>query len=141
MPNARIPALSEVGQIAALADPVVRNLQITQCYHELALVLAERTGPNANWCTFATWASNQAGVTIRKEDLAHALEARRGADHPAARATPATQGVLASAEALGVRANGAFVEQLVWQAWNPMQAFDRASDAVARGNLKVFDEI
>ena len=70
MPNARIPTLAEVGQIAAVADPVVRNLQITQCYHELALALAERTGPSANWCTFATWASNQAGVTIRKEDLA-----------------------------------------------------------------------
>src|SRR5258705_3501994 len=104
MPNARIPALSEVGQIAALADPVVRNLQITQCYHELALVLAERTGPSANWCTFATWASNQAGVTIRKEDLAQALKSRRGMGHPAASAAPAAQGLLASAEAMGARA-------------------------------------
>jgi hypothetical protein len=42
---------------------------------------------------------------------------------------------------MGARAGGASVERLVWQTWNPMEAFDRASDAVARGNLKVFDEI
>ncbi len=47
-------------------------------------------GPTANWSTFATWASKQAGQTIRKEDLART---------------------------------------------------DRASDAVARGNRKVFEEI
>ena len=63
------PPATEVERIAALPDPVLRNLQITQCYHELAACLPGRTGPGANWCTFATWASKQAGQTIRKEDL------------------------------------------------------------------------
>ena len=40
MPAPRVPTLAEVDQISAVADPVVRNLQITHCYHELALVLA-----------------------------------------------------------------------------------------------------
>ena len=69
-----IPTLSQVEEITAGANSVIRNLQITQCYHELSLALAERTGQSANWCTFATWASKQAGQTIRKEDLARTLE-------------------------------------------------------------------
>jgi len=36
------PTPGEVRAIAALADPVIRNLRITQCYHELACALAER---------------------------------------------------------------------------------------------------
>ena len=133
-----VPTLTEVDQIAALADPIVRNLQITQCYHELALVLAERTGRRANWCTFATWASRQAGVTIRKEDLARALEAARKANRAAERPE---QALVTSARALGARQDGRAVEQLVERAWNPLEAFERASHAVARGNHKVFDEI
>jgi hypothetical protein len=56
-----IPTINDVNRITTAADAVVRNLQITQCYHELSLGLAERTGEIANWCTFATWASKQAG--------------------------------------------------------------------------------
>jgi hypothetical protein len=67
--NAHVPTVAEVERIAGLADPAIRNLQITQCYHELALGLAQRTGGGANWCAFATWASKQAGQTIRKADL------------------------------------------------------------------------
>jgi hypothetical protein len=45
----------------ALADPAVRNLQITQCCCELSRALAARTGGGpANWCRVATWASKQA---------------------------------------------------------------------------------
>ena len=40
-------SIGEIERIAALSDPVLRNLLITQCYHELALVLGERTGGNA----------------------------------------------------------------------------------------------
>ena len=69
------PTVADVERIAALTDPVVRNLQITQCYCELSLALAARTdGGAANWCTFATWASKQAGQTIRQEDLARTFE-------------------------------------------------------------------
>ena len=69
VPSFSPPTTAEVRAIAALADPVVRNLRITQCYHELAVAVAALTGPGANWCTVATWASGQAGQSIRKEDL------------------------------------------------------------------------
>ena len=69
-----IPTVVDVDRITTVSDPVIRNLQITQCYHELSAALPGRTGLSANWCTFATWASKQAGQTIRKEDLARLLE-------------------------------------------------------------------
>jgi hypothetical protein len=68
------PSVADVERISALTDPVVRNLQITQCYHELSRALAARTGGSANWCTFAVWASKQVGQTIRKENLERTLE-------------------------------------------------------------------
>ena len=64
-----VPTVADVNQIAALADAAIRNLRITQCYHELAVTVTARTGVCANWCAFATWASKQAGQTIRKEDF------------------------------------------------------------------------
>ena len=123
------PSLVEVERIGALADPVVRNLQITQAYHELSAALALRTGSHANWCTFATWASKQAGQTIRKEDLKRALQ-------DALEASPESR---EAAARLVPRRPGA--ELALWQALTPVAAFERASEAVARGNKKVFDEI
>ena len=69
------PTVAAVDTIAAGHHPIVRNLQITQCYYELSAAFALRTGPVANWCTFATWASKQAGQTIRKQDLQQSLAA------------------------------------------------------------------
>jgi hypothetical protein len=64
-------SLERVGRIVALdAEPVRRNLLITQCYHDLSAGLARRLGAeNANWCTFATWASRTAGRFIRDEEV------------------------------------------------------------------------
>ena len=70
------PSLDQIDRIAALGDPVQRNLQITQSYYELSQALAGLLGSSANWCTFAAWASKQAGQTIREEDLLRAFEAR-----------------------------------------------------------------
>ena len=38
------PTVADVDRIAAHTDPVVRNLQITHCYHRLSRALAARTG-------------------------------------------------------------------------------------------------
>jgi hypothetical protein len=92
-PTTDPPTPDEVERIAAIADPVLRNLEITACYSRLAVAMAARGDPCSNWCTFATWASRQAGRTIRGEDLLAGLE------------------------------------------------HELASDAVARGNRKVFAEI
>ena len=134
--------ISEVERITALSDPVLRNLQITQCYHELSLVMAERTGGSANWCTFATWASKQAGQTIRKEDLARALEnPLEFAQEWEVDALKVAQNLQSAVRPIGLRLRVEEILAALWKAYDPQSAFDRSSAAVARGNLKVFSEI
>jgi hypothetical protein len=59
-----------VEEIAGMTDPVLRNLHITQRYHELAIGLRDAgVGEDATWCAFAVWASKTAGATIRGEVL------------------------------------------------------------------------
>jgi len=138
--SSSIPTVADVERITAIADPVLRNLQITQCYHELAVAMAGLTGPGANWCAVATWASKQAGQSIRKEDLQRALQRRlRGSSdaNEAAQAMAAASRDIAGQEGRSV--TGA-VEAL-WQALSPASAFERTADAVARGNREVFEEI
>ena len=98
------------------------------------------TGPGANWCTVATWASKQAGQSIRKEDLARALEDLIGGSEDAtqaARELAADGAQLPGGDARSLVSAGV----ALWQAINPASAFQRSSDAVARGNRKVFEEI
>jgi hypothetical protein len=58
------------GYIAGMADPVLRNLWITQRYHEFAVALRDAgSGDDATWCAFAVWASKTAGATIRGDVL------------------------------------------------------------------------
>lgn len=57
--------------IALDAQPVLRNLRITQCYHDLSRSMAAIVGDaNVNWCTFAAWASKTAGRFVRGELVA-----------------------------------------------------------------------
>jgi hypothetical protein len=68
--------LEELDRIAKLTEPVLRNLQITQKYCELSRALAGVLGEaNANWSTFATWASKTAGSSIREQDVPPELSA------------------------------------------------------------------
>ena len=132
------PSPADVRRIVALDDPVIRNLEITQCYSQLAAALAVLTGGGANWCSFATWASRQAGSTIRGEDLLADLErrlaSRRWLLHPFASLWRSLlrRGLLRPDSRLG---------RLTGQLHTPFDAVERASDAVARGNLAVFAEI
>src|SRR5512134_2888429 len=114
-----IPTIDDVACIAALQDPVLRNLSITLCYHRLARVLVERTGLQANWCTYATWASKQAGQTIRKEDLARTLQAYLGSE---ARLQEAAR-MVASARRIGLRLKSERLVELMWRAADPEGAF------------------
>jgi hypothetical protein len=132
-----IPTLEEIERISALSDPVIRNLQITQCYHELSAVMASRTGPSPNWCTFATWASKQAGVSIRKEDLLRALESL----FIQSASLEADQDLALAAQELGAQAEPLEIRLTVWELIHPAEALERASQAVGRGNRKVFAEI
>ncbi|MGH3926772.1 MAG: hypothetical protein ACRDTT_28570, partial [Pseudonocardiaceae bacterium] len=121
------PSVADVERITALSDPVVRNLQITQCYHELSLAIGARTGNHANWCTFAVWASKQAGQTIRKEDLARTFE----------RLWVTSADVSTAAELTDLLDHRRRIREAVLAS----SSFERASEATARGNRKVFEEI
>jgi hypothetical protein len=132
------PTVADIDRIAALTDPVVRNLQITQCYYELSARLIERTGPAANWCTYATWASKQAGQTIRKADLGQTLK-RVVTSPPALNNVGPMPGALVAPAAADDPVAAA--NTTLWELLDPTAPFDRASEAVARGNRKVFAEI
>ncbi len=129
--------LAEIDEICAIADPALRNLRITECYHRLANAFAATGVEGANWCAFATWASRQAGSTIRGEDLLDRFAARSRAGsvwHPARAIWRwfVRRGLFRPETRLG---------RVVREVHTPFDAFERASEAVARGNLKVFAEI
>jgi hypothetical protein len=133
-----VPTTTEVAHIAAIADPVVRNLQITQCYYELSQAMTARVGTAANWCTFATWASKQAGQTIRGEDLQRAAQdlVLRSAE------LHTVFGLIASVtRGLGGAADGAAVVRSARDALAASRPLRRSSEAVTVGNRKVFEEI
>lgn len=136
MENSTSP--SEVERIAVFENPVVRNLQITQSYHELSAAMAKRTGVCANWCTFATWASKQAGQTIRREDVTRALET-------ILMETPVIEQAIADIEEIirlkGEKQEKGGVRQIIWEALDPNAAMERAGESVAIGNQKVYAEI
>ena len=133
-----MPDPAEVQRITAIRDPVLRNLEITRCYWELARAVAQRTGSGANWCTFATWASKQAGSTIRGEDAEALVRARLGrrADflHP-------IRSLWRRLLRMGLLDPDSRLGRIVAELHTPLDALERASDAVARGNRKVFEEI
>ena len=55
-----------VDEIASMSDPVMRNLYITQGYHDLARQVGDIVGSrDASWATFGCWASKTAGTFIR----------------------------------------------------------------------------
>jgi hypothetical protein len=133
-----VPSVDDVRRIVAIPNPVIRNLEITYCYSLLATGFATRSGNGANWCTYATWASRQAGRTIRGEDpldyLGNRLAARSWLLHPIASLWRRLlrRGFLQPETRIG---------RLTAELHTPLDAFERASAAVALGNLKVFEEI
>jgi hypothetical protein len=130
--------VDEVDRISHLNDPIVRNLQITQCYYEISQSVTRFSGHSANWCTFATWASKQAGQTIRTEDLVRGFEERFFLSNEISALVENTVNDLSR---LGARLEAHILKRAILRALNPAAAFARASDAVARGNKKVFEEI
>jgi hypothetical protein len=132
------PDVAEVTRITRIPNPVIRNLEITHCYSRLATGVAERCGQGANWCTFSTWASRQAGRTIRGEDLLDHL--RRELEQSPELLHPVAS-VWRSLLRRGLFQPNRRLGRLTAQLHTPFDAFERASDAVARGNAKVFEEI
>lgn len=132
------PTVAEVARIAAIQNRVLRNLEITECYAQLSQAMRARTGGDANWCTFATWASRQAGVTIRGEDLLDGFRRRIGA----------AAGLFAPWQAInrwllrkGLFAPESKLGRIVAEIHTPFDGFEHSSEQVAIGNRKVFEEI
>jgi hypothetical protein len=136
--HAAPPTPDEVRRICAIANPVLRNLEITHCYYRISLAFTARTGECANWCTFAVWASRQAGRTIRGEDLVEAIvrNTLTGSvfSHP-------IQSFWRRLVRRGLLSPNSRIGRLIAAIHTPFDAVERASDAVARGNRKVFEEI
>ncbi len=137
-PPTPAPGVAEVARIVAISNRVIRNLEITQCYAELSAAMRARTGAAANWCTFATWASRQAGSTIRGEDLLERFE--RSLGRKASLLAP-LQSLYRMLLRRGLFEPDTKLGRAVSEIHTPFDAFERASEAVAAGNLKVFEEI
>jgi hypothetical protein len=130
---APVPTVEDVETIAAGTQPILRNLQITLSYSDLSAAVAAFMPVNASWCTFATWASKQAGVTIRNEDLTQI------ARHRLEESTSLLEPIERLIELVGGSATDhrrAIADHLA-----AVEPFRRAADAVSRGNKKVYEEI
>ncbi|HEX2230136.1 MAG TPA: hypothetical protein VHM64_23620 [Candidatus Binatia bacterium] len=133
-----VPTVDDIDRITGIDNAVIRNLQITQCYFEISQSIAAVIGLSANWCTFATWASKQAGQTIRQEDLIRAFEERF---HRSAEISAILEKIVSKLASIGPLLEAHDPRKAIFRALNPGAAFARAGDAVARGNKKVFEEI
>jgi hypothetical protein len=71
MSSSKLPVdRARVEEIARMTNPAMRNLYITQGYHDLARQMGAIVGEeNATWATFGCWASKTAGTFIRHEEL------------------------------------------------------------------------
>ena len=127
------PSETEVAQIAKLANAALRNRQITEAYWKLSAEVARRISGHANWCTFATWASLQAGVTIRHEDLVNVL---REPLRQSWKIGAFEAWLIDVLEEINLD-----VLQLVVDSVSDLGPLKRCSEAVGDGNRKVFEEI
>jgi len=132
------PTIAEVQRIAAFEDACVRNLRITDAYARLSAAVRDRIGEGANWCSFATWASRQAGCTVRGEDFGDRLADLLQGEWQARRPLLGLWRFLLRRGLLNPKSR---LGRVVHTIHSPFDAFERASDAVAVGNLKVFAEI
>lgn len=130
------PTTADIQRIALINNPVLRNVLITQSYCELSQILMSRTGAVANWCTFATWASKQAGQSIRKEDFQRTLEARVDIE-----LLNEFQALIAIAAEMGIGASIRTRLHALVKNSLLTRVVDQTSQAVAKGNKKVFEEI
>ncbi len=127
-----------VEAIAAIEDVAVRNLWITQSYADLAHRLLEVLPPDQTWCTFAIWASNTAGKSIRGAELPRIVsQVLLGADAHISEAVRKTNWCTAALQRLGVLhpLQHSHLEHLV------AQAVGQVSVRIADGNTLVYREL
>ncbi|HEX2573393.1 MAG TPA: hypothetical protein VH877_27840 [Polyangia bacterium] len=118
-----------------LDDMVVRNLQITEGYHELELALTSLFGStDVRWCAFATWASKTAGRFIRGEEHPDIIRHFLAEAYPEMVHLGSMNEQLAQMPGMTPLGNS-FIYETLERITNGVSA------AVAAGNLKVFREL
>ncbi len=132
MPSLTLSVI-DVANIAATAEPILRNHRITVGYWRLAQAMRERLPGGASWCAFGTWASRQAGCSIRKEDVERAVARRL-------RARIADRFILREVHQL-LRIPETRLARVAGNLSQGLPGIDRAADALARGNQLIFAEI
>lgn len=132
------PTTEDVIRIVNISDPVIRNLNITQGYFELSQAMSHFTDGNPNWCTFAVWASKQAGQTIRKEDLSRTFE---NVFHNSPEITFVLNSFAQFSEVINKLPEVKAINEFFLKIINPDDAFEHSARAVAEGNKIVFSEI
>ncbi|MCW8824221.1 MAG: hypothetical protein OQK63_09030, partial [Ignavibacteriaceae bacterium] len=132
------PTVENVTRIAGINDPVIRNLNITQGYFELSKAMSRYTAGNPNWCTFAVWASKQAGQTIRKEDFSRTFQ---NAFHNSPEITFILNTIAQFSEVIKRLPEVKAINDFFLKIINPDDAFEHSAHAVAEGNKIVFSEI
>jgi len=132
------PTIADVTRISNISNPVIRNLNITQGYFEISKAMSRYTNGNPNWCTFAVWASKQAGQTIRKEDLARTF---KSIFHSSPEITLTLNSFAQFSEVIKKFPEVKAIDEFFLKIINPDAAFEHSAYAVAEGNKKVFSEI
>jgi len=128
-----------IARIAAMDDVVLRNLWITQTYAELgSRITSVVSRPDANWCTFAVWASRSVGSAIRGEAVPRWLvalsEASGGWTIPDAAPPPLPHWL-----ARWHRSVGAIERSLLMNDFDVLCS--QVSGHLAAGNVLVFAEL
>jgi hypothetical protein len=127
--------VAQAHAISAMADPVLRNLKITQGYHDLKIALTRLFGAkNVTWCGYATWASKTAGKFIRGEGVPErmrdALAGVARLEASIARVNRALGGLYQDATA-----ETSFISETLGEVSRGV------TKGVAQGNLIVFQEL
>jgi hypothetical protein len=134
--NGRGPlALEWIEAIKAIPDPVLRNLWVTQTYHEISRELRPFLGSDhASWFSFAKWASKQAGRTIRGEDVPERVRHLLEKDEEYHRLLDRVNGSLFKRfESLAVRREHV--------ATHVLALVNQLSEKISGGNIKVFVDL
>ena len=125
-------------EIVAMDDqPELRNLLITQTYHDLSNNLSDMLGSDdSNWCTFGCWASRTAGRFIRREEVAEALRPMIEASEKIGKHAKTLDSALSAVHA------GAVIEhEIDGLLALPGKIVDEVSAYITGGNKVVFHEL
>lgn len=127
-----------VAAIDALDDGALRNLWITQSYADLGRRLLDQLHTDQTWCTFAIWASQTAGLSIRGEELPRFVaELLLGRDDQVDALVRTANGVMGAVQRsiVGSVLERSHIEHLV------ATAVAQVSASIAAGNLLVYREL